>query len=140
MCNQLITCTIVNTYYIIRTRITVTYFVDSQLRFDLLPSPVNSYLGDVAEFRCVSRCYDIVWHINDTIAGAVRIVHTQTYTRKRSDGEPGQESTLWISATASANNSIIKCTVRDLDTNSEILIASDGVLLKVQGIKLLVHA
>ena len=94
---------------------------------------MNSYLGDVAEFRCVSRCYDIVWHINDTIVGAVRIVHTQTYTRQRS---AGQESTLWITATASANNSIIKCTVRDLDTNSEILIESEGVLLKVQGIKI----
>lgn len=98
-------------------------------QFEVSPSPVNTYIGHVAEFLCITRSSGIVWTINNNtgynIPNSIR-------TRPRSDREPGANSTLRILATQSANNSVIRCTIVDIDTSSEIT-SSQGVLLKVQG-------
>ena len=80
-------------------------------------------------FHCVARCEGVIWLINDTIAGVFSELTTSTETHFRLSGE---ESLLSITATVSANNSIIKCAVEDWNNNLERQ-STPGALLQVQG-------
>ena len=98
---------------------------------------MTTFDGHMAEFHCIAPCSSIFWLINDLIAQAVRNIATTTETVPRTDGQAGQESTLWITATVHANNSVIKCGIEDTITNFETY--SSPALLTVQGIHMLIH-
>lgn len=92
---------------------------------------MTAFDGYTAEFHCIAPCSGIFWVINDLIAQAVRNIATKTETGPRTDGQPGQKSTLWITATVHANNSIIKCGIEDRRTNFDTY--SSPAHLTIQG-------
>ena len=96
-----------------------------------------AFIGERVQYRCVAPCADIFWLINGTIAGADHNTVVRTWTRPRSDGEPGEESSLWITASVYANNSAIKCCVEDRRIGFET--HSSPAYLTVQGILHSVH-
>ena len=97
----------------------------------MTPSSVTTFVGERAEFHCVAPCNGILWLINNRIAGAAQNIVTGSWTRQRVNGEPGEESTLWITATVHANNSIIECGIEDRSIKFETL--SSPAYLIVQG-------
>ena len=106
----------------------------TEFQFDVVPMPVAAFIGERVEYHCVAPCAGIFWFINDTIAGADHNIAVSTWTRTRSDNEPGEESTLWIIASVYANNSAIKCCVEDRSVGFET--HSAPAYLTVQGILL----
>lgn len=103
----------------------------TDFQFDVEPSSVTTFDGHTAEFHCIAPCSGILWLINDLIAQAVRNIATRTETVPRTDGQAGQESTLWITANVHANNSVIKCGIEDTVTNFETY--SSPAHLTIQG-------
>ena len=109
----------------------VVVFFFAEFQFDVVPSSVVAFIGERVEYRCVAPCAGIFWIINDTIAGADHNIVVSTWTRPRNDREPGEESTLWITASAYANNSAIKCCVENRRIGLET--HSSQAYLTVQG-------
>ena len=103
----------------------------AEFQFDVVPASVVAFIGERVEYHCVAPCAGIFWLINDAIAGADRNIVVSTWTRPRNDREPGEESTLWITASAYANNSAIKCCVEDRRIGLET--HSSQAYLTVQG-------
>ena len=91
-----------------------------------------AFIGDRVEYRCVAPCTGIFWLINGTVPGADHKIVANTWTRSRSDGAPGEQSTLWITASIHANNSAIKCCVEDRSIAFET--HSSPAYLTAQGI------
>lgn len=103
----------------------------SEVQFDVVPSSVTAYLMGYAEFHCIASCSGVFWLIDDQYPGANQDIETRSETGQREDGQPGQESTLWITATEQANNSVIECGVEERRTN--FVIKANPVYLTVQG-------
>lgn len=91
-----------------------------------------AFIGDRVEYHCVAPCAGIFWLINGTIAGADHNIVANIWTRQRSDREPGEQSTLSITASFYANNSAIKCCIEDRSIAFET--HSSPAYLTVQGI------
>ena len=111
---------------------TNSLFPQTEFQFDVIPTSVVAFIGERVEYYCVAPCSGIFWLTNDAIAGADHNIVVSTWTRPRSDGEPGEESTLWITASVHANNSVIKCCVEDRSSGFET--HSSPAYLTVQGI------
>lgn len=92
---------------------------------------MTTYIGEEAEFRCIAPYNGISWFINDTNVAAVQFIETERRFTARKDGCPGEESVLVITTNAIANNSAIKCSVRD---RNSIRIHSSEAHLRFQGI------
>lgn len=98
-----------------------------------------AFIGDRVEYHCVAPCTGIFWLINGTAPGALAAhkIVANTWTRSRSDGAPGEQSTLWITASIHANNSAIKCCVEDRRIAFET--HSSPAYLTAQGILQSIH-
>ena len=103
----------------------------TDLRFDVIPTSITVYLMDSAEFHCVASCDGIFWLINDRFPGVDHNIDTRSETRLREDGQPGEESRLWITATARTNNSVVECGVENRRLNFEA--KADPAYLTIQG-------
>ena len=109
----------------------ICFSLQLDFQFDVVPTSVTAFARERVEYYCVAPCAGIFWLINDTIAGADHNIAVSTWTRARSDSEPGEESTLWITASVYANNSAIKCGVEDRSIGFET--HSTPAYLTVQG-------
>ena len=103
--------------------------MQAEFQFDVVPTSLVAFTGEIVEYHCVVPCAGIFWLINGSIAGADNNLITSI---RRSNREPGEESTLRITASAYANNSAIKCCVEDRVTGFET--HSSPAYLTVQGI------
>ena len=96
-----------------------------------MPTSITTYLMDSTEFHCIASCDGIFWLINDLFPGANQNIQTRSETHLRVDGQPGEESRLWITATAQANNSVVECGVENRRLNFEA--KANPAYLTVQG-------
>lgn len=87
--------------------------VQLEFQFDIIPTSVVAFIGERVEYHYLVPCAGVFWLINGLTAGADYNIVVSTWTRPRSERKPGEESTLWITASLYANNSAIKCCVED---------------------------
>jgi hypothetical protein len=116
----------------------ITIRLLAEFQFDVVPASVVAFLGERVEYRCVAPCAGIFWLINATVAVADRNLDAAIWSRPRSDGAPGEESTLRITASVYANNSAIKCCIEDRSIAFET--HSSPAYLIVQGILVILHS
>ena len=106
-------------------------FLRLEFQFDVIPTSVVAFIGERVDYHCLAPCAGVFWLINGLTAGADYNIVVSTWTRPRSDRKPGEESTLWITASLYANNSAIKCCVEDREIGFET--HSSPAYLTVQG-------
>ena len=100
---------------------------------------MTTFIGEEVEFRCIAPFNGISWFINDTNVIDVHFIQKiRRLFTARQDGNPGEESMLVITTNLLANNSVIKCSVRDRSGtriySSEAQLRSQGIIMILSGV------